>query len=223
LERVLIFTDNADGPLIAGRADGVQPRFLETLATWGLAEEVHEEGSLIERTAIYKDSKKLLFKPSHQSDSRYRGRLHIITQGQVERIYIRDLIRHKTLVERSTTLSAFQVDESTSYPVRAILRNSRTGAEEQVNAKFLVGSDGAASMVRKQLKIPFDGTSTDIYWAFWTACLRRITLMPGYSALSSAQPMVAASSFREKTAISGEYSDVACIATKLIVPDCTLK
>jgi phenol 2-monooxygenase len=164
LERVLIFTDNADGPLIAGRADGVQPRFLETLATWGLAEEVHEEGSLIERTAIYKDGKKLLFKPSHQSDSRYRGRLHIITQGQVERIYIRDLIRHKTLVERSTTLSAFQVDESTSHPVRAILRNSRTGAEEQVNAKFLVGSDGAASMVRKQLKIPFDGTSTDIYW-----------------------------------------------------------
>jgi phenol 2-monooxygenase len=118
---------------------------------------------LIERTAIYKDGKKLLFKPSHQSDSRYRG-LHIITQGQVERIYIRDLIRHKTLVERSTTLSAFQVDKSTSHPVRATLRNSRTGAEEQVNAKFLVGSDGAASMVRKSLNIPFDGTSTDIYW-----------------------------------------------------------
>jgi phenol 2-monooxygenase len=141
----------------------VQPRFLETLATWGLAQEVAEEGPLIERTAIYKDGKKLLFGPSHQSDSRYRG-LHIITQGQVERIYIRDLKRNKSLVERSTTLSKFEINEKSSHPVHATLRNSRTGAEELVNAKFLVGSDGAASMVRKQLNIPFDGCSTDIYW-----------------------------------------------------------
>ncbi|EDU42704.1 FAD binding domain containing protein [Pyrenophora tritici-repentis Pt-1C-BFP] len=155
--------DKAEGPLIAGRADGVQPRFLETLATWGLEKEVAEEGPLIERTAIYKDGKKLLFGPSHQSDSRYRG-LHIITQGQVERIYIRDLTRHKALVERSTIMSKFEMDESSSHSVQATLRNSRTGAEELVKAKFLVGSDGAASMVRKQLNIPFDGMSTDIYW-----------------------------------------------------------
>lgn len=118
---------------------------------------------MIERTAIYKDGKKLLFGPSHQSDSRYRG-LHIITQGQVERIYIRDLTRHKAIVERSTIMSKFEMDESSSHPVQATLRNSRTGAEELVKAKFLVGSDGAASMVRKQLNISFDGMSTDIYW-----------------------------------------------------------
>lgn len=35
-----------------------------------------EEGPLIERKAIYKDGKKLLFNRSHQSDSRYRG-LHL--------------------------------------------------------------------------------------------------------------------------------------------------
>lgn len=155
--------DKADGPLIAGRADGVQPRFLETLATWGLASEVAEEGPLIERTAIYKDGKKLLFGPSHQSDSRYRG-LHIITQGQVERIYIRDLTRHKKLVERSTTMSSFEIVQDSTYPVHATLSNSRTGAQEKIRAKFLIGSDGASSMVRKQLGIPFDGTSTDIYW-----------------------------------------------------------
>lgn len=150
-------------PLVAGRADGVQPRFLETLATWGLAHEVAEEGPLIERTAIYKDGKKLLFGPSHQSDSRYRG-LHIITQGQVERLYLRDLTRHKALVERSTTMNKFEIDESSSHPVHATLQNSHTGAQELVKAKFLVGSDGAASTVRKQLGIPFDGTSTNIYW-----------------------------------------------------------
>ncbi|KAJ3580048.1 hypothetical protein NPX13_g521 [Xylaria arbuscula] len=133
--------DKSDAPLAAGRADGVQPRFLETIASWGLALEVQEEGPLIERTAVYKDGEKLFFNRSHQSDSRYHG-LHVITQGQIERIYIRDLARHKAIVERSSTLSDYT----------------------SVQAKFLVGSDGAASVVRKRLNIPFDGVSTDIYW-----------------------------------------------------------
>ncbi|KAF4543313.1 Monooxygenase FAD-binding protein [Lasiodiplodia theobromae] len=155
--------DKAEGPLDAGRADGVQPRFLEILNSWGLAKEVAEEGPIIERTAIYKDGKKLWFSRSHQCDSRYRG-LHIITQGQVERIYIRDLMRHRVLVERNSTLKDFHVSEDQPYPVQMTLKNERTGAEETIKAKFLVGSDGAASMIRKKLSIPFDGMSTDIYW-----------------------------------------------------------
>jgi len=158
--------DKAAHPLIAGRADGVQPRFLETLHSWGLATEVHEEGPLIERTAIYKDGKKLFFNTSHQSDSRYRG-LHIITQGQLERIYIRDLLRHQILVERQTTITDFtnESDQSaSSHPIKVNISNNKTGTEEAVRAKFLVGSDGGASMIRKKLQVPFDGVSTDIYW-----------------------------------------------------------
>ncbi|KAK4236296.1 FAD binding domain-containing protein [Achaetomium macrosporum] len=144
--------DKADGPLVAGRADGVQPRFMETVAMWGLAPEISEEGPLIERTAIYKDGKKLLFYHSHQSDSRYRG-LHVITQGQIEHIYIRDLARHKVLVEHSSMLANYAVD-----------KNADGSSEEAVRAKFLVGSDGGASTIRKSLGIRFDGVSTDIYW-----------------------------------------------------------
>ncbi|KAK4196478.1 FAD binding domain-containing protein [Triangularia verruculosa] len=155
--------DKAPTPLTAGRADGVQPRFLETVATWGLASEIAEEGPLIERTAIYLDGKKLLFNRSHQCDSRYRG-LHVITQGQIERIFIRDLARHKALVERERILSKYTVEEQGDYPVRAMVRNERTGEENLVRAKYLVGSDGAASTIRKSLSIPFDGVSTDIYW-----------------------------------------------------------
>ena len=163
-------SDKASAPLIAGRADGVQPRFLETLHCWGLASEVHEEGPLIERTAIYKDGKKLLFKPSHQSDSRYRG-LHIITQGQCERIYIRDLLRHKQLVERNTVISDFHVEDSQrdQHPVKLTLKNEVNGSQENIEAKFLVGSDGAGSIVRKKLQIPFDGVSTNIYWGIMDA------------------------------------------------------
>lgn len=124
---------------------------------------------MIERTAIYKDGEKLLFNRSHQSDSRYRG-LHVITQGQIERIYLRDLLRHQVIVERSRSLAQFDVDvakcsdQKSDHPVRATVLDHRTGEEEVIQAKFVVGCDGASSGVRKSLGIPFDGVTTDIYW-----------------------------------------------------------
>ena len=80
---------------------------------------------------------------------------------------MRDLFRHQVLVERQTVITDFNIDSdqsSTSHPVKIVLKNDKTGIEETVRSKFLVGSDGGASMVRKRLKIPFDGVSTDIYW-----------------------------------------------------------
>lgn len=156
--------------MLAGRADGVQPRFLETVGQWGLATEIAEEGPLIERTAIWKDGRNLFFGPSHQSDSRYRG-LHVITQTAIEQVYLRDLLRHKKIVERSTTVQAFSVDESPDvpYPVSATLVDERTGETEHVHAKFLVGADGANSTIRKQLGIQFEGATTDIHWGIMDA------------------------------------------------------
>ena len=64
--------DKNTSPLVTGRADAVLPRYLETLATWGISTEVSEEGPIIERTAVWKDNKVLHHGRSHQSDSRYR-------------------------------------------------------------------------------------------------------------------------------------------------------
>ena len=114
---------------------------------------------------MFKDGEKMFHGPSFGSDSRYRG-LHVISQGQVERIYIRDLLRHRILVERCSVIDGFDVesDSSTSHPVRALVRNTKTWQEERIEAKYLVGAEGATSGLRKQLGIPFDGTTTDIHW-----------------------------------------------------------
>ena len=44
------------------------------------------------------------------------------------------------------------------------ITNHATGEEEAVTARFLVGSDGAHSMIRKSLPITFDGIKTDLHW-----------------------------------------------------------
>ncbi|KAI9705384.1 MAG: hypothetical protein M1820_005214 [Bogoriella megaspora] len=157
--------DKGETPLPTGRADAVLPRYVETLNAWGISTEVTEEGPIIERTAAWRDGKVLFHGRTHQSDSRFRG-LHVITQGQLERIFVRDLLRHQILVERCTTLKEYDVSESDKpeRPIKAVIRNDKTGREETIRAKFLVGSDGASSMIRKQLQIPFHGVSTSIYW-----------------------------------------------------------
>lgn len=75
------------------------------------------------------------------------------------------------LVERNTTLKEFVVDPELSktasphaYPVRAVIENSMSDKQENIEAKYLIGSDGASSSIRKRLGIPFDGVSTNIYW-----------------------------------------------------------
>ncbi|KAL9094759.1 MAG: hypothetical protein Q9165_003030 [Trypethelium subeluteriae] len=157
--------DKGEMPLPTGRADAVLPRYVETLNAWGISTEVTEEGPIIERTSVWRDGKVLFHGRTHQSDSRFRG-LHVITQGQLERIFVRDLLRHQILVERCHTLKEYDLSESDNpeRPIKAVIRNDKTGREETVRAKFLVGSDGASSMIRKQLQIPFQGVSTEIYW-----------------------------------------------------------
>lgn len=162
--------DKSGGPLVSGRADSAQPRFLETISQWGLALEITEDGPLIERTAVWKDGRNLVFGNSHQSDSRYRG-LHVTTQPVVEQVYLRDLLRHRHIVERLTSVKEFHVedDDSLEYPVSVTLGNVTTGETEQLRCKYLIGSDGGSSVIRKQIGIKFDGVSTNIYWGIMDA------------------------------------------------------
>ena len=143
----------------------MHPRSLELLHSWGVAKEFHDEGPILDHSVVYRNGEKLFQERAFQSDSRYRG-LHSITQKQIERIFIRDILRHKMIVERSTVLDHFEVKnhDSSSHPVEARLKNTKTGNNELIKAKFLVGAEGAASSIRKQLGIPFDGITTDIHW-----------------------------------------------------------
>ncbi|KAF2678716.1 hypothetical protein K458DRAFT_435570 [Lentithecium fluviatile CBS 122367] len=161
--------DKAEAPTLTGRADGLQPRALEHLHAWGLSSEFAEEGPILNSTVLFRNGVKLFHNASSQCDSRYRG-IHIITQGQIEKIYIRDLRRHGVLVERGVVADSFQVQDTvgpdlTSWPISATLRNIHTGRTESVRAKYLVGADGAASATREMLGIRFDGLTTDCYWA----------------------------------------------------------
>lgn len=124
---------------------------------------------MLNSTVLFRNGVKLFHGFSSMCDSRYKG-IHVITQGQIEKVYIRDLKRRGVLVERDIVVDNFKVNEKAEegrdvHPVKAELQNIHTGQTERVHAKYLIGADGAASKTREMMRIPFDGVTTDCYWA----------------------------------------------------------
>ncbi|MET7982005.1 MULTISPECIES: FAD-dependent monooxygenase [unclassified Streptomyces] len=79
-----------------------------------------------------------------------------LPQYETESILEGHLARFGTGIERGTELVSFGQD---SDGVTVALR-SVSGAEEEVRARYLVGCDGAHSVVRKQLGLTFEGSAS---------------------------------------------------------------
>ncbi len=58
-------------------------------------------------------------------------------------------------------------DDPEAYPITITLENNRTGTQETIRAKYVVGCDGARSWLRKYLNIGFVGDLTDSTWGKW--------------------------------------------------------
>ena len=142
--------DKSRGPCHTGRADAVHPRALELLDAWGLADEIANEGPLLNKFTLHRDGVTLGNTYTVPSETtKYRG-LHITAQAQIERIYVRDLLRHQTLVERSTTLTSFKIDDQAD---KVIAKISADGKEEEVVEAY--GTDSVTLFAaRPELKVP---------------------------------------------------------------------
>jgi len=157
----------------AGQADGIQPRTIEVLQSYGLAERLIREGNQIHMCAFYN--------PGRNGEIERTGRAPDVTaptarypfeitlhQGAIEAIFLDSMTLHGTNVDRPITPSAIEISDHvddlsslSSYPVKVTLEHldaedeqSRT---ETVHTKFVVGADGAHSWVRKALGISMDG------------------------------------------------------------------
>lgn len=87
-----------------------------------------------------------------------------IHQGRIERILETDLLRYsKRGVQRNTKLLNVRIDEEDAeYPVVAEIETN--GQTRTVRSKFLVGADGAHSVVRRSMGLKLEGESSDHIW-----------------------------------------------------------
>ncbi|KKY14931.1 putative fad monooxygenase [Phaeomoniella chlamydospora] len=154
--------DNRPVPTATGRADGIQPRSLEILKNLGLKRHIfandparvyevafwdpQDDGTGIHRTGTWASCPKFI-------DARYPFTA-LLHQGLIERVFIQDLEKSGTVLQRPWTITDFVNDGTNpTYPVKVELKNLDSNVIETVRAKYLFSGEGARSFVREKLGV----------------------------------------------------------------------
>ena len=143
--------DQLATPLPYCRAIGVTPRTLEVWDDMGIATLMIDAGLWIDRRRYYLNHSPAQDTETDLSDLPY-GNLGI-PQPETERILTSHLATFSIAVERPVTLNSFTQN---SEGVQAALQHS-DGTTEKASFRYIIGCDGARSVVRRSLDIPFEG------------------------------------------------------------------
>ncbi|KAJ4470263.1 FAD binding domain-containing protein [Lentinula aciculospora] len=161
-----------------GHADGLQPRTLEVFQSYGLLDRAREEGNELRTAAFYNPnpnrkgeielSERVPFFKPGVLNPRYDFGI-TLHQGSIEQIFIDNMRAMGLEVDRNTIPLALEISESLvadsdTYPIKMMIQNVASTEKEIVNAKYVVGADGAHSWVRQSLKIAVDGSLTPYVW-----------------------------------------------------------
>ena len=150
-----VIIDKKDSTTPYSKAIGVQARTLEIYEQIGLADKLIENGTIAEAARMIVGGKvrgEIKFTNIGKGMSPYPFFL-IVEQGVHERILFDFIVDHGKTVTWQTELESLTQDDA---GVMATVRNS-SGKIETINAKYLVGCDGAKSLVRHSLGLEFGG------------------------------------------------------------------
>jgi 2-polyprenyl-6-methoxyphenol hydroxylase-like FAD-dependent oxidoreductase len=142
------------------RALGVQPRTLEVLAGLGITDELVRHGNRAVRVKLHfghRVARVQLFDIG-TSDTQYPYLL-FISQAHTERIFGEHLTAQGVKLERGSELVDLHPGtDGVNGAMTCRLRHS-DGTEEVIQARYVVGCDGAHSTVRDQAGIGFEGSA----------------------------------------------------------------
>jgi 2-polyprenyl-6-methoxyphenol hydroxylase-like FAD-dependent oxidoreductase len=147
----------ASPPPERSRAIGVQARTLELLEMRGLSTELLRCGHPTAGFSVYGGGKRLIHLDFGRIESRHPYLL-FVSQMDTERILREALAARGVSIERGVELVGFAQDAIAvdPSPVKVVLRDAG-GRLERSQAPWLIDAEGAHSMVRTTLGLPFEG------------------------------------------------------------------
>lgn len=154
-----VIVDQKEGTTPYSKAIGVQARTLEIYQQIDLADRLIELGAITKGVRLLEGGEERAEVPLStlgQGMSPYPFLL-IVEQGKHERLLYDFIKTHRKDVRWQTTLTDFSQDNA---GVAATLVNAN-GDQHFVQAQYLVGCDGAKSLVRKHLGLTFEGSTLE--------------------------------------------------------------
>ena len=162
--------DKTPIPIQRGHAMGIQPRTLEIMHTLGLQHVLAERSDIFSETSFWfgtdaglqrsKDSPE----PEiiHPTEYPYAITMH---QGHMESLLINDISSRGHSVDRPMTFVHYAKKPEHEFPSHAYIKNEISGMVEEVPTKYILGCDGAKSIVRQSLNIESSIHHTEETWA----------------------------------------------------------
>ncbi|HVW66133.1 MAG TPA: FAD-dependent monooxygenase [Candidatus Peribacteraceae bacterium] len=147
--------DKSSDHTTQSRAVVVQARSLEIFEQMGIADRAVKEGEIAQGARMYFNGSgvaRIELQDIGRGLTRFPFAL-MLEQSKTEALLVDFLKQHGHEVERQTELLSFMQNED---GVEAVIRLP-TRKEETVRAAYLVSAEGAHSVVRHQLQIPFGG------------------------------------------------------------------
>ncbi|KAI0096254.1 FAD binding domain-containing protein [Nemania sp. FL0031] len=153
-----VFDERTDQTAV-GRADGIQPKTIETLQMLGLGDQLLRNGVRVYDICMWKGSTKSpicrigreVHYPSSAVDVLHPFIL-LCHQGMVESVLIDDLRDSGISVSRAHRFTNFDYGSNETLDSLNIgLSTANEGTTKRVRAKYVVGCDGARSLVRQQI------------------------------------------------------------------------
>ena len=168
--------EQKDGPIQLGQADGIACRTMEMFEAFDFSERVLKEACWINEVTFWKPDDK---NPSHivrhgrvqdTEDGLSEFPHVVLNQARVHDFYLEFMRRSPSRLEPhyARKLLDVTVDHAAAdYPVTARLERTdptRAGQLETIRARYVVGCDGARSMVRKSIGRELVGDAANQAW-----------------------------------------------------------
>ena len=168
------------GRLQMGQADGIACRTVEMFNAFGLSEQLLREAYWVNETVFWRPT-------AEDRDSIQRtGRVEdteaglsefphvIVNQARIQDYLLDSMLKSPRRLAPDYNLEVIGVerDDSRAYPVRVTLRRTdaqREGEEVVVRTRYLVGCDGARSLVRSAIGQQLRGDTANHAWGVMDA------------------------------------------------------
>ncbi|KAL8370620.1 hypothetical protein RB595_000815 [Gaeumannomyces hyphopodioides] len=154
--KVQVIDDRADQTPV-GRADGLQPKTLETFRQMRLADPLLQRGVKVYDISFWRSTAD---EPLHRlgREVHYPPVIDVLDpyillvhQGMVESLFIEDLKKRGIEVRRNTAFESYSACDSSTGPLQVNCRANVTQDRKTILTSYLVGCDGAHSKVRKSI------------------------------------------------------------------------